>query len=369
MKHFSKFGAFLVLISFLALSCSDDDNNATVDVSGFISQMTTVRDEMVELRDNAQYGDKKDMYPQESKYILDDAVIQIEKTIRFFKNGTETEPNQEKTDKAINEANKAIDEFKVTRHAEDLPSEEKSSELYVNGRAGGYIDFGHSPNYSNFGESGQQAFTVELWFKLKYTEGFGSIISCFNEDGETQTRKGWIINNFDNARVRMTLGLDNWGLTEPGVNFSSTEQWAHFAAVIDENGVDGDVKDGKRVIVKLYLNGELKDQSTAQDGKNYLSNYLETSMVAFGQPAGVGGMTDAWRLSGYIKDFHIWKSAKSEVDINKIMNKEFTVTGSEADLVCGWEFTTTAENNEDIKDLTGKYSAKLVGEYQWIPID
>lgn len=369
MKHILKICTQLILISVIFVSCSDDDNKETIDVSGFVTQMETVRDAMVELRDNAEYGDKKGMYPQESKYILDDAVIQIEKTIRFFKNGTETAPNQEKTDKAIDEANNAINSFKATQRMEDLPSEQKKSELYVNGRAGGYIDFGHSPDYSKFGDSGKQAFTIEVWFKLKYTEGFGSIISCFNEDGETQTRKGWIINNFDNSRVRMTLGLDNWGLVEPGVSFSTTEQWAHFAAVVDENGINGELIDGKPVIVKVYLNGELKDQSTAQTGRNYLSNYLETSMVAFGQPAGVGGMTDAWRLSGYIKDFHIWKSAKSEDEIKKIINKDVTVTGSEADLVCGWEFTSTAENNEDIKDLTGKYSAKWVGEFQWIPID
>lgn len=364
MKQHFKFLTLLMFSVLVFASCSDDDDNKTIDVSKFVTQMEVVRDEMVQLRDNALYGDKKDMYPQDSKYILDDAVIQIEKTIRFFKNGTETEPTQEKVDSAIADANKAITDFKATQRTEDLPPEFKEAELYVNGRAGGYIDFGHSPNYSKFGELGKQAFTVELWFKLKYTEGFGSIISCFNEDGETQTRKGWVINNFDNSRVRMTIGLENWGLMEPGVNFSTTEQWAHFAAVIDENGINGGPE-----IIKVYLNGELKDQATAQAGKNYLSNYLETSMVAFGQPAGVGGMTDAWRLSGYIKDFHIWKSAKTEEEIRKIKDKEIIVTGSESDLVCGWAFTSVVENNEDIKDLTGKYSAKLVGEYQWNIID
>lgn len=359
-----RFLTLLLFASLVFVSCSDDDDDKTVDVSKFVAQMEDVRDEMETLRDRAEYGDKKDMYPQESKYILDDALIQIEKTIRNFKNGTETDPTQAKVDIAIADANKAMADFKATQRTEDLPPEFKKAELYVNGKDGAYIDFGYSPNYSKFGESGKQAFTVELWFKLKYTEGFGSIISCFNEDGDIQTRKGWVINNFDNSRVRMTIGLENWGLIEPGVNFSTTEQWAHFAAVIDENGINGGAE-----IIKVYLNGELKDQATAQSGKNYLSNYLETSMVAFGQPAGVGGMTDAWRLSGYIKDFHIWKSAKSEEEIRKIMDKEIAVTGSESDLVCGWEFTSTVEDNENIKDLTGNYSAKLVGDYKWNTID
>ena len=222
MKHIFNFLTLLAFSLLVFSACSDDNDNSTVDVSKFVTQMEGVRDEMVQLRDNVQYGDKKDMYPQESKYILDDAVIQIEKTIRYFKNGTETDPTQNKTDEAIAAANKAIADFKATQRTEDLPPEFKDAELYVNGKNGGYIDFGYSPDYSNFGESGKQAFTVELWFKLKYTEGFGSIVSCFNEDGETQTRKGWVINNFDNSRVRMTIGLENWGLMEPGVNFGTT---------------------------------------------------------------------------------------------------------------------------------------------------
>lgn len=242
------------------------------------------------------------------------------------------------------------------------------AELYVNGRNGGYIDFGHSVNYSNFGEDGKQSFTIELWLKLKNTEVFGSVISCFNEDSQTQTRKGWVINNFQNSRLRMTLGLQNWGLLEPGFDFSTVEQWVHFAAVVDENGINGELINGKPVVVKVYQNGVLKDQSTSFEGGNYLPNYLPTPMIAFGQPAGIGGMTSDWRLSGYIKDFHIWKGAKSETTIRKIMNKDIDVTGFEPDLVCGWRFNAIPLNNQNIEDLTGRYSAKLVGTYQWIAL-
>lgn len=40
-------------------------------------------------------------------------------------------------------------------------------------------------------------------------------------------------------------------------------------------------------------------------------------------------------MSGRMKGFHIWKSAKSGEMIKKIMNKEVAVTGQESDLVCG----------------------------------
>lgn len=246
--------------------------------------------------------------------------------------------------------------------------QEEEAELYVNGRNGGYIDFGNSASYSNFGKNGEQAFTVELWLKLKNTESFGSVVSCFNEDSGTHTRRGWVINSFDNSRLRMTLGLENWGLLEPGFNFTTTNEWVHFAAVVDERGINGEQINGKPVIVKTYLNGVLQDQSTSFDGGNYLSNNLPSSMIAFGQAAGIGGMTDAWRLSGYIKDFHIWSSAKSEDTIRRIMNKEIHVSGVEADLVCGWRFNSIPRNNQYIKDLTGKYSAKVVGDYQWISL-
>lgn len=47
-----------------------------------------------------------------------------------------------------------------------------AAELYVDGQNDGYIDFGASENYSKFGNTGEQVFTVELWVKLKYTSRF-----------------------------------------------------------------------------------------------------------------------------------------------------------------------------------------------------
>lgn len=242
--------------------------------------------------------------------------------------------------------------------------------MYVDGQNDGYIDFGASENYSKFGNTGEQVFTVELWVKLKYTSGFGSVVDVFIEDSPGHYRKGWVINNFDNKRLRMSLGMDNWGLLEPGIDFSTTEKWVHFAAVINEKGVDGDVNsEGKPIVVKVYMNGELKDQATGLDGNPYNPNDLGTSMIAFRHMGGNLGMTNDWKLSGYIKHFHLWKSAKSQGEIKKLMNEEIKVTGQEDDLVCGWEFDATVEDDTNIPDLTGKYSAKLLGEYKWIPLE
>lgn len=362
MKTIFKFLIPIMVISFLQISCSDDKTDCPVCLSTYTFRMELVRDEMKDLRDNAKYGDKKDMYPAESKYILDDAIIQLEKTIRFIKNGTETDPTQEKVDAAIALAHKAMEEFKATIRTEDLPAEFKKAELLMDG---GYIDFGRHAEYSSFGSLGQQQFTVELWLKIKTLSGFGSVVSCFNEDGGKQTRKGWIVNNFGNTRLRMSIGLEGFELLEPGLDFTTTNTWVHFAAVINEKGFEGEEIDGKPVVIKVYLNGELKDKASEKGDFKYLLNDELTSMTGFGQSGGNGDITNDWRLSGSMRDFHIWKSAKSEDDIRKLMNKEIAVTGSETDLVCGWEFTSTVEDDEDIKDLTGKYSAKLVGTYQW----
>ena len=36
------------------------------------------------------------------------------------------------------------------------------------------------------------------------------------------------------------------------------------------------------------------------------------------------------------------------------MNEEIRVTGQEDDVVCGWEFDATVEDDTNIPDLTGK---------------
>ena len=237
MKKVTKVKMLLIMlcalfISVCSISCSDDDDNVLkVDTVAFISQLTDYQNQLETLRDGSQYGNKTGMYPEESRDILELVLIQIKKSIRQIENGEETNPSQEKVDELIQAAKKAMEDFKATVIIEYVSV---AAELYVDGQNDGYIDFGASENYSKFGNTGEQVFTVELWVKLKYTSGFGSVVDVFIEDGTGHYRKGWVINNFDNKRLRMSLGMDNWGLLEPGIDFSTTEKWVHFAAVINE---------------------------------------------------------------------------------------------------------------------------------------
>lgn len=55
--------------------------------------------------------------------------------------------------------------------------------------------------------------------------------------------------------------------------------------------------------------------------------------------------------------------------IREIMNKETLVTGQESDLVCGWALDQTVEDDQNIKDLTGKYTAAVKGKYEWVVLE
>jgi hypothetical protein len=156
-------------------------------------------------------------------------------------------------------------------------------------------------------------------------------------------------------------------LWEPGDGFTRLNEWAHIAAVYCDSGVDGDMNGTNPVVIKYYINGELK--RTVENG-NPGSVYYSAAddkgkaMTAFVQFDKNGNRNR--EVEGYIKDFRIWKSAKSQAQINDLMNKAVTVTGNESDLVCAWSFDSTVENDKAIPDLTGNYTASVQGNYQWI---
>ncbi len=65
------------------------------------------------------------------------------------------------------------------------------------------------PEYSAFGEQGQQAFTVEFWVKLtdvdEYLNSFVFLLSTFTDDDtKDHERKGWAVNSHF-GRLRMDV--------------------------------------------------------------------------------------------------------------------------------------------------------------------
>ena len=320
------------------------------------------------LRDGATYGELKDNYPVSSKAMLDDEIVYLEETIAKLKEGNKKLADSE-ADRIIREANQIEKNFRATRRTEDfLPV---AAELLVNGKNGGYIDFGVHPEYSAFGEQGQQAFTVEFWVKLtdvdEYLNSFVFLLSTFTDDDKKDhERKGWAVNSHF-GRLRMTYGIGYSDLFEPGFSFSTLNQWVHVAVVTNENGVDGEVRDGIPVMTKIYVNGQLMLSERGRDDRlPYTPNDKEVAMVAFTGLSATANRIGEKSTNGCMRHLHIWKSAKTQAEIQHLMDTPESVTGSESDLVCGWTLNKTVSDNNNIKDLTGKFSARLIGDFQWV---
>lgn len=364
----------LIVVQMLSFtSCSDDDDNSdwptdTDKTEIFIERFTTLVTNLTTLRDGATYGELKDNYPVSSKAMLDTEIAYLQETIARLREGSKKLADSE-ADRIIREAYQIEQSFKATKRAQDFAP--VPAELLVNGKNGGYIDFGVHPEYSAFGESGKQAFTVEFWAKLtdidEYLNSFVFLLSTFTDDDtKDHERKGWAVNSHF-GRLRMTYGIGYSDLFEPGFGFSTLDQWVHVAVVTDENGVDGESNNNIPVMTKIYVNGQLMLSERGRDDRlPYTSNDRNVAMVAFTGLSATGSRVGEKSTNGCMRHLHIWKSAKTQTEIRQLMDTPDIVTGTETDLVCGWAFDRTVSDNNDIKDLTGRFSARLVGDFQWV---
>jgi len=161
----------------------------------------------------------------------------------------------------------------------------------------------------------------------------------------------------ENLRATIGMGPQSSRVLEFGSKYPTNYGvWNHIAMVYDASLPEGQLK--------IYLNGKLffsKTNDILDDAgvtQAYQPNKVNTSMWAFQEP------TDFSRcMTGYIEKFRMWNTAKSIEQINSLMTAE--VSGTEADLICAWDFTAVPENIENIPDKTGRHSAKLVGKYKW----
>ena len=354
-----------VILSYLLLAlffvgCSEDECqstpiNANEETEIFIERLESIITDIKSLRDESTYGEKKGDYPETSKELLDNEITRLEEVLTKMKENSKKLTASE-MDRIIIESNEVKSNFKSTIRLEDyVPA---PAELYVQGREGGYIDFGVHPEFSRFGNDGQQKFTVEFWLKLDYIDQTTYILSTFIENYANGIRKGWGLNKW-NGRFRMTYGTKDLDLFEPGYSFDGNyDKWVHVAIVTDETP--------GALTTKMYLNGnEVASQQSDKPDRYYISNDNGIPMVAFTQltPEGVTKTNEA--ANGSMKHIHIWSTAKTGEEIQKLYSGETEVTGEEPDLICGWTLNSIPKDNNNIKDLTGKYTAKLIGAYQW----
>lgn len=373
MKHSTKSNlitsVLFSLLVFVAMSfnaCTEEKNEGERENNPYIVQLGESLRSLQEVRDAARFGDRRGNYPPESKAILETVMADIGRLIMNIQEGKETSISDDKINEIKSKADKAIADFKATVLTDNILY---PAELYVEGTGDGYIDFGVSDDYINFGTSKNRQFTVETWVKMNSIGGgITSIISTFIERGGV--RCGWMLNTINADYLRMTYAQkEEHKLWEPGDGFRETSKWVHIAAVYNDKGVDGEMKDGKPVVIKYYANGELKNSVT--NGETYEGNYYggndnklpKLPMIAFAQHNEDGSRTR--KANGYIKHFHIWNKSKSADEIKAIIDGTTEVTGKEADLVCGWPFIETADDDNNIKDLTGRHTAVLRGKYEW----
>lgn len=369
MKNYKIFLLIQLLVAMSLFSCSSDDEEPIQTgeekdyTEVFIERLTTLVDDIKTLRDEATFGEKAGMYPEGSEEILDTEITKLENHLTSLKDGSKKiRPSD--MDRIIDEANNSKSKFRTTMRTEDFIA--IPAELYVNGKNGGYIDFGIHHEYSNFGEQGKQAFTVELWMKFESFGSFDHILTNFIDGQDNpRLRKGWGINYYNEASnklLRMTYPIGDYDLFEPGIEFEDVGQWVHIAIVTNEPMTDDDDPH----FFKMYINGNLAKKENHGRGNSYTSNDEPTSMLGFIY-ANYDGSIGEFRKGtvGYMKHIHIWKEAKTQAEIQSIMNDPESVTKDSPNLVCGWTFNRTVSNENAIKDITGKFSAKLLGDYQW----
>ena len=354
----------LLLLSLLTFfpGCEEEKNDITRENNTAILPLGDLLDELRNLRDISVYGSREGMFPAESREILNEAMSDLAAVILRIHDGDNV--SQQEIEAAIAAANASMTAFNATIRSEDLPV---PAELFVDGIDGnGYINFGVNADYSIFGDPNNQQFTVELWFKQTKQTGFGVILSTFYEDNTS--RYGWMINHWNN-NMRMAYSMNTKEpLIEPAGGYNTLNEWVHLAAVYNDNGVDGEMDGENPVFAKYYINGQEVSRKTKPVGKYYAGNGLSNfPMVGFAALTSTG--QPFRQISGYMKDVHIWRSAKSGEEITQLMTREVEVTGSEDDLVCGWSFDVEPRDSSKIPDLTRKYFASLHGEYEWREIN
>jgi hypothetical protein len=366
MKNSQKIKTFTILfligsVLFSFVACSRDDENS-IKVYEYKEQIGKKIKELTDLQASSTFGVRKGMYPEESKLILEHAIENLKDLLEAINGKTIAETQiPAETATRISNADQKIEEFLATVRAEDVVI---PGELHVNGKNGGYIDFGAHPEYSAF--SG--GFTVELWFKFEQIGSFDFMLSTFiDNESADRYRQGWAVNYYGEGgatNLRMTYVLGKDGLYEPWVPFTTVNTWKHLAYVWNPAKVDDG--SGNPRTFKMYIDGELvKEEDWGQT--NYTANTQGTPMIGFHHMNYNGALaTDGKGTNGYMKHMHIWNTVKSQAEVQAIMENPNAITGEEQDLVCGWRFTEIPYDNADIEDITGKYSAKLVGDYEWI---
>lgn len=348
-------------------SCSEEGHDtytAAVAIEDpYIDQLQALIDNINNLIASSEFGDKRGMYPTESRAILTNAIDDANRYILLIKYQVPA-PSQSEKERYVAETNAAIDQFRLTVRTEDVAT--TPAELFVDGRGSGadsYIDYGHDEEYYNFGQQGQQAFTVELWIKV--TRAGGKDQNVFLNtlvDGY-----GWSMywRNVDGGVYRGTWG-DEQGYCEPALKAPADGEWVYFALVYSDTGLPG----SPDLRAKLYVNGEVRATEGNVGSRYYKYDAYarnDKPMTSFGRYMRLGDdQLFEEGFAGYIKKIRIWSAAKDMDYLAASYAQSAELSGSEDNLVAAWNFTNKPSGiDNEIVDLTGRHTARIYGNYKW----
>ena len=120
-------------------------------------------------------------------------------------------------------------------------------------------------------------------------------------------------------------------------------------------------------MTKIYVNGQLMLSERGRDDLlPYTPNDKEVAMVAFTGLSATANRIGEKSTNGCMRHLHIWKSAKTQAENTTSDGYSGIRDWKRIGSVCGWTLNKTVSDNNNIKDLTGKFSARLIGDFQWV---
>ena len=357
--------------------------NLSPEAQQYINNLLAKADEILAIvNDETKWGNHQGQYPVENKSVLESAAKDLESLAERIKSGSITDMTQEIYDEAIAAADKKVEEVEDSAWPDNS---QITWNLFVDGNAGSYIDFGYSEDYVKFGEDDNQAFTIELWVNIKeYCNKQGedncTFLSTMTNDPYWS---GWRAQDRTKGLLRTMVAHwedDNhtnpleW---EPGWKKSDNwtkDRWTHYAFLFRDKGLPGfdtptDVKcysmiDGTRQGDPIRVGESWRTYINEQSIANQIR------MTGFCM-MDKNGNRNEW-FSGYIKKIRIWKTNRTENQVYaSYMGNEEGVSADNPDLVDAWDFEVKGDHptqsaTNTITGLKG-HTATLVGDnWQWI---
>ncbi|QEC43241.1 LamG domain-containing protein [Pseudobacter ginsenosidimutans] len=317
-------------------------------------------DKIGSILDTARVGEDDYMFPQSS---VDDLQLTLDETKTSLSEALAGRfVLQYEADNVCLRAEQAITRF-LGSYNFTLPAG-SDGQLLVNGLdQKGSIDFGDNAEYS-----ASNTFTVELW--VKYNQNFldfemASIVGTTSEGPDGPNKfEGWNIHYQRSGNLRASIGCGSGVLEQARAYPTNYGEWNHVALVWDINATAGAGED-RPYHMKMFVNGEL----FWQKNNDILSGGSPRPMLP-GSRKKMRAFMDPYHptrcMTGYMKKFRIWNAAKTQDQIKALMNGD--VTGTEAGLLCAWDFLKVPADPSNIPDKTGRFTAKIQGSHKWMPL-